>query len=71
MSQVIRDLVDTAAAGRPVYISSVREQFDDAGALGVVRTARPRLDGFDEAATVFNFRLPRFAPAALTTSGRW
>ena len=28
MSQAIRDLVDTASAGRPVYISSVRERFD-------------------------------------------
>ena len=63
MSQVIRDLVDTAAAGRPVYISSVRERF---AALppsdSFVLTAS--LGGFDEAGKVFSFRLPRFAPLA-------
>ena len=60
MSQAIRDLVDTAAAGRPVYISSVRERF---AALppseSFVLTAS--LDGFDEDGPVFTFRLPKFA----------
>jgi hypothetical protein len=60
MSQAIRDLVDTAAAGGPVYISSVRERF---AALppseSFVLTAS--LDGFDEVGPVFTFRLPKFA----------
>ena len=34
MSQAVRDLVDAAAAGRPVYISSLRERFDALAALG-------------------------------------
>jgi hypothetical protein len=61
MSQVIRDLVDTATAGRPVYISSVRERFDALSPSdSFVLTAS--LDGFDDAGKVFYFRLPRFAP---------
>jgi hypothetical protein len=63
MSQAIRDLVDTATAGRPVYISSVRERFDALPpANSFVLTAS--LDGFDEAGRVFSFRLPRFATLA-------
>ena len=63
MSQAIRDLVDTATAGRPVYISSVRERF---AALppseSFLLTAS--LDGFDEEGPVFTFRLPKFLPLA-------
>jgi hypothetical protein len=61
MSQAIRDLVDTAIAGRPVYISSVRERFDALPpAESFVLTAT--LDGFDEDGPAFTFRLPMFAP---------
>jgi len=60
MSQAIRDLVDAAAAGRPVYITSVRERF---AALPpsecFVLTAT--LAGFEAVGPAFTFRLPRFA----------
>jgi hypothetical protein len=60
MSEAIRDLVDTAAAGRPVYISSVRERFATLPASeSFVLTAT--LDGFDEQDRVYTFRLPKFA----------
>jgi hypothetical protein len=60
MSQAIRDLVDTAIAGRPVYISSVRERFEALPpAESFVLTAT--LDGFDEVGPAFTFRLPAFA----------
>lgn len=60
MSQVIRDLVDTAAAGRPVYISTVRERF---AALPPSESffLTASLDGFEEEGPVFVFRLPKFA----------
>jgi hypothetical protein len=63
MSQVIRDLVDTAAAGRPVYISVLRQRFAalppaDAFVLMV------SVDGFDEEGPTFTFPLPKFAPLA-------
>lgn len=63
MSQAIRDLVDAAAAGRPVYISSLRERFEalppSASFLLIAR-----LDGFDAAGRVFTFTLPKFGPLA-------
>ena len=63
MSQAIRDLVDTAVAGRPVYISSVRQRFDALPpSESFVLTAT--LDGFDEDGRAFTFRLPAFAPLA-------
>ena len=63
MSQAIRDLVDTAIAGRPVYISAVRERFDALPpAESFVLTAS--VDGFDEDGPAFTFRLPRFAALA-------
>jgi hypothetical protein len=60
MSQAIRDLVDTAAAGRPVYISSVRERF---GALPLSESflLTATLSGFQDEGLAYTFRLPRFA----------
>jgi hypothetical protein len=59
MSQTIRDLVDAAAAGRPVFISALRERFDalppSASFLLIAR-----LDGFDAEDRVFTFTLPKF-----------
>jgi hypothetical protein len=63
MSQAIRDLVDTASAGRPVYISSVRERFEALPpSESFVLTAT--LEGFDEDGPAFTFRLPTFARLA-------
>ena len=63
MSQAIRDLVDTAAAGRPVYISAMRERFALlAPSESFVLTAS--LDGFDEDGRIFTFQLPKFAQLA-------
>jgi len=63
MSDAIRDLVDAAAGGRPVYISSLRERFEalpsSASFLLIAQ-----LDGFDAANRVFSFRLPKFGPLA-------
>jgi hypothetical protein len=61
MSQALRDLVDAAAAGRPVYISSLRELFEALpGSASFTLVAR--LDGFDAAGRVFALRLPTFGP---------
>jgi hypothetical protein len=60
MTQAVRDLVDEAVAGRPVYISAVRDLFE---AMPASRTFRfiARLVGFDGDHRVFTFTLPRFA----------
>lgn len=63
MSQAIQDLVDDAVAGRPVYISSVRERFAALPpAESFVLTAT--LEGFDADGPAFTFRLPKFAGLA-------
>ncbi|MEI7745540.1 MAG: hypothetical protein WCK58_17525, partial [Chloroflexota bacterium] len=60
MSLAIRDLVDAAVAGRPVYISTLRDRFDALPASeAFVLTAA--LDGFADDGPAFTFRLPRFA----------
>jgi hypothetical protein len=64
MSRALRDLVDVAAAGRPVYISSLRERFEALPASASF-TLVARLDGFDAEGRVFTFRLPTFGPLAL------
>jgi hypothetical protein len=63
MSQSIRDLVRAAAAGRPVYISSLRERFE---ALPPSTSFKliARLAGFDSEDRVFTFTLPKFGPFA-------
>jgi len=63
MSSTIHDLVHAAAAGRPVYISSLRERFDSlAPATSFLLIAR--VDGFDAEDRVFTFTLPKFGPLA-------
>ncbi|MFN8630114.1 MAG: hypothetical protein U0838_07240 [Chloroflexota bacterium] len=60
MTSAVRDLVDGAIAGRPVYISTVRERF--AGlAPGESFRLTARLAGFEGDDRVFDFVLPRFA----------
>jgi hypothetical protein len=63
MKQALRDLVDAAAAGRPVYISSLRERFEALPASASF-TLVARLAGFGAAGRVFAFRLPTFGPLA-------
>ena len=63
MSQAIRDLVDTAAAGRPVYISSLRQRLATLPPSETFLLVAS-LDGFDEDGPSFTFRLPKFAPLA-------
>jgi hypothetical protein len=63
MSQALRDLVDAAAAGRPVYISSLRELFEALPASASF-TLVARLAGFDAAGRAFAFRLPTFGTLA-------
>jgi hypothetical protein len=60
MSHAIRDLVDAAASGQPVYISTLRARFAALPpSTSFVLTAC--LDGFEADASVFALRLPRFA----------
>ncbi|TAJ99582.1 MAG: hypothetical protein EPO36_11005 [Chloroflexota bacterium] len=63
MSSVVRDLVDAAKGGRPVYISTVRERLeglDPAASFRVTAT----LQGFDARVRAFSFALPKFASLA-------
>ena len=63
MSTAVRDLVDTANSGRPVYISTVRdrlERLDPAASFRLTATVR----GFDAGDRVYAFTLPRFASLA-------
>ncbi len=63
MSTAVRDLVDAAKGGRPVYISTVRERFDrlePAGSFQLTATVR----GFDAGDRVYSFTLPTFASLA-------
>lgn len=63
MTSAVGDLVSTAIAGRPVYISTVRERFEmlppEASFLLTARLA-----GFEGDDRVFTMRLPRFAGLA-------
>lgn len=63
MSHAVRDLVQAAEAGRPVYISTLRERFE-----GISPSASFRLiatvHGFEADARAFAFVLPKFAPLA-------
>ena len=63
MSAAIRDFVDAAAAGRPVYISSCRERFEALPATASF-TLTARVEGFDGEDRVFAFTLPRFGGLA-------
>jgi len=59
MTEALRDFVDAATVGQPVYISSLRERFDALPpSLTFLLTAR--LDGFNATGRVFTWTLPRF-----------
>jgi hypothetical protein len=58
MSLAVRDLVDAATGGRPVYISALRERFE-ALPPSASFTLVARLDGFGNLGRVFTLRLPR------------
>jgi hypothetical protein len=63
MSTAVRDLVDAAKDGRPVYISTVRERLERLDPAASFRlTAAVR--GFDADDRVFSFTLPKFASLA-------
>ena len=60
MSELVRSLVEIAVAGRPVYISTVRERFEqipDSESFELVA----RLRAFDGSDQRFRFRLPLLA----------
>ena len=57
MSAAVRDFVDAAAAGRPVYISSCRERFEALPATASF-TLTARVEGFDGEDRVFAFGDP-------------
>ena len=63
MSQAVRDLVEAAAAGRPVYISTVRDRFESLQPSESFLLVA-KLSGFKDDETVFTFRLPRLAGIA-------
>jgi hypothetical protein len=63
MSPVIRDLVDAATRGEPVYISALRERFANLAST-VSFDLVARFEGFEGDDRVFVFRLPRFATLA-------
>jgi hypothetical protein len=63
MSTAVRDLVDAAKGGRPVYISTVRERLeglDPAASFRLTATVQ----GFDADDRAYSFALPKFAPLA-------
>ena len=63
MSTAVRDLVDAAKGGRPVYISTVRERLeglDPAASFRLLATVH----GFDADDRAFSFTLPKFASLA-------
>jgi hypothetical protein len=60
MSELVRSLVSVAVAGRPVYISTVRERFDELSAAGSFELV-VRLRAFDGNDQRFRFRLPLLA----------
>jgi hypothetical protein len=61
MSQRVRDLVDAAAAGSPVYISALRERFEGLPPSSSFLLVA-RLEGFDAEDSRFTFTLPKFGP---------
>jgi hypothetical protein len=63
MSQAVRDLVDAANGGRPVYISVLRERLE-ALPPSASFTLVARLDGFGNESRAFTFRLPKFGALA-------
>ena len=63
MSTAVRDLVDAAQGGQPVYISTVRERLealDPAASFRLTATVQ----GFGTGDRVYSFVLPRFASLA-------
>jgi hypothetical protein len=63
MSTAVRDLVDAARRGRPVYISTVRERLEGLEPAASFRL-RATILGFDASERVFPFTLPKFATLA-------
>jgi hypothetical protein len=63
MSTAVRDLVDAAKGGWPVYISTVRECLDRLDPADVFHLTAT-VHGFDEADRVYSFTLPKFASLA-------
>jgi len=63
MSTAVRDLVDAAKGGRPVYISTVRERLEGLDAAASFRLTAT-VQGFDADDRTYALVLPKFAPLA-------
>jgi hypothetical protein len=61
MSTAVRDLVDAAKGGRPVYISTVRERLEGLDPAASFRLTAT-IQGFDADDRAYAFTLPKFAP---------
>ncbi len=59
----LHDLVQAAASGSPIYVSSLRERFDSLAPAESFRLIA-RVAGFEAEDRVFTFRLPKFGPLA-------